>query len=315
MTAPTLHDDRIDQMRLTVMHSVDTDIKRRGRRARNVIGLIAASVLVVGLGGYAIESLDSTHDTSSSVAADEGAGRSERNGAAAEDSGSAGADQKSVAPEDDRQVITTGEVNVTVEDPRGAAQRLSTWVESIGGRIDNRSESGSGDQASAFVTVRVPSTKVTATIERLKTYGTVEDVSLHNEDVTARTRDLDARIDALQLSIGRLGKILAAAGSSAEVVKAEDALTQRQEQLESLQAQRKAVTDQMALSTLSINLSQRPAVDSVEPGGFTGGLRDGWNALVSTVNRTVEIVGVLLPWALIAAVLVGIGRLVLRRRA
>lgn len=314
MTTPTLHDDRIDKMRLSVMHSVDTDIKRRGRRARTIIGLTAASVLVVGLGGYALESLDSTQP-SSSISADDSGGRAERNSATAEGSGSAAGDAKSVAPEDDRQVITTGEVSVTVKDPRGTAQRLSTWVESIGGRVDNRSESGSGDEASAFVTVRVPSTRVTATIDRLTTYGTVEHVSLQNEDVTAQTKDLDARIDALQLSIGRLEGILAEAGSSGEVIRAENALTQRQEQLESLEAQRKAVADQVSLSTLSIDLSQKRQVDSVEPGGFTGGLRDGWNALVSTVNHTVEIVGVLLPWALVAVVIAGIGRLLLRRRA
>lgn len=155
---------------------------------------------------------------------------------------------------------------------------------------------------------------MTATIERLGTYGTVDDVSLENSDVTAQAKDLDARIDALELSIDRLEDILTGAGSSAEVIKAEEALTLRQEQLESLQAQRKGLADQVSLSTLTIGFSQTDDVDSVEPEGFGGGLRDGWNALVSTLNAVVELTGRVLPWAAIAAAVLLVVRLAGRLR-
>jgi hypothetical protein len=137
---------------------------------------------------------------------------------------------------------------------------------------------------------------------------------MQNTDVTSQARDLDARIDALRLSIDRLTAILAGASSSRDVVQAERALTDRQEQLESLQAERKGLAEQVSLSTVTITLSQRATADSVEPGGFTGGLRDGWNGLVATVNRGVEVVGVLLPWAAIAAVVLLFVRLARRRR-
>ena len=160
----------------------------------------------------------------------------------------------------------------------------------------------------------MPSTRVTATLDRLATYGRVDDVSLQNSDVTAQTVDLDARVDALQVSIDRLTAILAGATSSKDVIAAELALTDRQEQLESLQAQRKDLADQVSLSTLTVTFAQKPTASSVEPGGFTGGLRDGWNGLVSTVNAGVEVAGVLLPWALVVAGVLLVGRLVARRR-
>jgi len=316
MTTPTLHDDRIDKMRMSVMHRIEQDVTHRGRRARNVVGLTAASVLVVGLGGYALSTVDGRSEVGGGADSTSAGSRAEAPAAVPEDTAPDGnlATGKQVAPDADRQVITTGTISVTVGEPRTTAQQLSTWVESIGGRVDDRSENGSGDDASAAVTVRVPSNQVTATVDRLKTYGTVDDVSLQNSDVTAQAKDLDARIDALQLSIDRLTSIMAGAGSSKEVLQAEEALTQRQEQLESLEAQRKGIADQVSLSTLSISLSQQPTAGSVEPGGFTGGLRDGWNGLVSTVNRVVEIAGVLLPWVVLAGVvLLGI-RLVGRRR-
>jgi hypothetical protein len=325
MNTPTLSDERVATMRSSVMHVVDQDIAKRGRRVRSTIGLAAASVLVVGLGSVGINALSNV--SSSGGDSGDSAGSSERvttpygpkasgDDAAGDSASSAESNklEKATAPDADREVITTGEINVTVKDPRAVAQKISAYAESIGGRVDSRTENGSGDDASAFVTVRVPSTKVTATIDRLKTYGTVNDVSLQHDDVTAQAKDLDARIDALKLSIDRLEKIMANSDTSSELIKAENALTQRQEQLESLDAQRKQIADQVSLSTLSIDLSQKARADSVEPGGFKGGLTDGWNALVSTVNNIVEVTGVLLPWAAIVIALYAAYRFVSRRR-
>ena len=320
---PTLTDTRIETMRSTVMYAVDADISRRGTRARRTLGLAAASVLVVGFGSFGINAISTSSGGDDSVA---GASSSEAGDMKAVEDPAGKVALDAAVPETtsgdkaqdgagtDREVITTGSINVTVKEPRQVAQKVSAYVDSIGGRVDVRSENGDSDDASAFLQVRVPSNKVTATITRLKTYGTVNDVSLQNDDVTTQAKDLDARIKALQLSISRLEKIMGNADSSEELIKAESALTQRQEQLESLDTQRASIADQVQLSTLSIDLSQRTRADTVEPGGFRGGLVDGWNALVSTVNRIVEIVGVMLPWAAIAAALYGTYRLVARRR-
>ncbi|MET0822093.1 MAG: DUF4349 domain-containing protein, partial [Aeromicrobium sp.] len=321
MSTPTLHDDRVEKMRMSVMHRVDQDVTRRGRRARTALGMAAASVVVVGLGGYGIGQLSSDRNQTSGISDQSSSGGAASDAAApdaeldaAPDGAGSLQNERMSKPDADRQVVTTGSVSVTVTRPRETVQQLSTWVESIGGRVDERSENGSGDDASASVTVRVPSSKVTATVAQLRSYGRVDDVSLQNTDVTAQTTDLDARVDALQVSIDRLTAILAGATSSKDVIAAERALTQRQEQLESLQAQRKGLTDQVSLSTLTISLSQRATADSVEPGGFIGGLRDGWNGLVSTVNAVVEVAGVLLPWAAVAAAVLLVVQVVRRRR-
>jgi hypothetical protein len=307
MNTPTLGGDRVAAMRTSVMHAVDRDISRRGRHTRRTMGLAAAGVLVVAFGSVGIRALDGG-TTAESAGESSSAGDS-----ALQDDGPAGA-RKEAAPHDGRQVITTGTVTVTVAQPRVVAQKISAYVERLGGRVDSRTESGSGTEASASVTVRVPSDEVTATIDRLATYGTVDDVAVQHDDVTARSEDLDARIDALRLSIDRLGRILADADTSAELIKAETALTKRQEQLESLQAQRQGIADQVQLSTLTIELSQKAGAESVEPGGFVGGLTQGWNALVSTLNQVVQVAGTVLPWAAVVAALYAAYRLVSRRR-
>jgi len=305
MTTPELDERRIDAMRTSIMHTVNVDVARRGRRTRRGLQVLAAACFVVVIGGVGFSQLGITDGGSDSAARNvDTASSADSDSALREDSGGKSAPNASeVAPQDDREVITTGSVDVTVDDPRDVAERFSSWVEAASGRVDGRTESKNDEgRASASLTVRVPSDQMSKALAELATYGDVGTVDVQNEDVTAQGQDLDARIKALEISIDRLEKILADAGSSAEVVRAENALTQRQEQLESLQAQRKALTDQVTLSTLHVELIQEGSASSVSPGGFKGGLTKGWDALVDTVNGIVSLAGVLLPWLAVAFV-------------
>ena len=315
MTTPELDERRIDAMRSSIMNSVDADVTRRGRRARRGMGVLAAACFVVVIGGVGFSQLINPNGGGSDSA---GAGRTATEEGAAGDSALLeGSADDEAAPEtarqDEREVITTGSVDVTVDDPRDVAERFTAWVEAASGRVDGRIESKDGEgRTSASLTVRVPSSQMSKALAELATYGDVGTVDVQNEDVTAQGRDLDARIKALEISIDRLEKILAGADSSAEVVRAEGALTQRQEQLESLQAQRKALTDQVTLSTLHVELIQQGSASSVSPGGFQGGLTKGWNALVDTVNGIVALAGVLAPWLAVALVVWVLWRVVRR---
>ncbi|MDF2732421.1 MAG: hypothetical protein K0S92_1053 [Desertimonas sp.] len=312
MTTPELDERRIDAMRSSIMNSVDADVTRRGRRARRGLGVLAAACFVIVIGGVGFSQL--VNPTGSSDSADAGRSTTESGGGDGALQGSAD-DQAApeVARQDEREVITTGSVDVTVDDPRDVAERFAAWVEAASGRVDGRTESKDGEgRTSASLTVRVPSSQMSKALAELSTYGDVGTVDVQNEDVTAQGQDLDARIKALEISIDRLEKILAGADSSAEVVRAEGALTERQEQLESLQAQRKALTDQVSLSTLHVELVQKGSASSVSPGGFQGGLTKGWDALVDTVNGIVSLAGVLVPWLAVALVVWVLWRVVRR---
>lgn len=342
-TTPQLDDilteERLDGMRAQVMREVFDATKRRGGRIRT--GLLAAAVVVIVGGlGFSAVSLGGTADSgdmkpynpSEVTAGGSSADLAESTpapdadaleecatcatGEAARANGALELDEAGEqAPADaDREVITTGSINVTVRDPRAVATKVATWVESIGGRVDARTENGSGEEASAYLTIRVPSTKVGSTVERLKDHGTVESVELSHDDVTSVAKDLDARIDALEISVDRLSDIMRDADTSSKVIEAERELTQRQEQLEALQSQRSQLTDQVSLSTLSIDLSQKTSPGSVETGGFWGGLVDGWNSLVDTVNGLVQALGVALPWIGVAFLALLAYRLVRRLR-
>lgn len=341
-----LSDERIDAMRDHVLSAVDGDIAQRGRRTRKAVaGGIGALVLatVLGISLPALTGAGSGPDATTSYRADNGvtaalpeperADMDARDGAASDLSAQQGADDyaaKEAAPEEDgsfppgpqppltapgkdREVITTGSAHVMVNDTAKAANRFTAWVEGRGGRVDARSESRDDEgHTSAHVTARIPSKHVSAAIAELRTQGDVKSVDLQRDDVTAQGADLDGRIKALKISIERLENILERAGSSSEVIEAETALSQRQQELESLQLQRRSLTDQVTLSTLSVSFEQERKPGSVAPGGFRGGLIAGWNALVDTVEAVVTAAGAVIPWLGIGLV-VGFGWWLVRR--
>jgi hypothetical protein len=137
-------------------------------------------------------------------------------------------------------------------------------------------------------------------------------------DVTSTAIDLDARISALQTSVTRLQTLMDGAATTEALLAAEAALSERQEELESLQSQRSLLADQVELSTLRVHLRPFGVAPAGGPDGFLDGLSTGWRSLVTAVGAVVVVLGVLLPWLAVAA-LVAVAVLVpvrlARRRA
>jgi hypothetical protein len=221
-------------------------------------------------------------------------------------------------------VVTTATVARAVEDPARGAQRISELVEAVGGRVDERTEhAGSGkggvEGARADLVVRVPADELTGLLADLEDVGDVENVSVSRTDVTGRAVDLDARISALQSSVARLQTLMESAGTTQALLEAEQALSDRQEELESLQSQRALLADQVELSTLNVHLEPHGVAPAGGPDGFLDGLATGWRALVTAGGATMVVLGVLLPWLGLAALVTGAVllfiRLVRRRTA
>lgn len=157
-------------------------------------------------------------------------------------------------------------------------------------------------------------------MRELRGLGTVESAEITVEDVTAQRVDLDARIKALQTSVERLLAIMRDAKDPDALIKAEDALSERQAELESLRAQREALGDRIDYSTVDVTFIAEtiggPAPKEYQ--GFLGQVERGWDALVSVVGNLVLLFGLLLPWlgvlAVAGGITYGVIRLLMARR-
>ncbi|HEU0206704.1 MAG TPA: DUF4349 domain-containing protein [Pseudolysinimonas sp.] len=221
----------------------------------------------------------------------------------------------------DRSVVVTGAVTITAQKPLDAADQAVSIVEAAGGRIDGRTESAAtnGDQGSATLVLRIPADKLTSTIAALKKLGRADQLSINSTDVTAQTQDLGARIDALRASITRLLQLESTATDTTNLIAIETAISDRQGELESLEAQQRGLDDQISMSTITLELRSDAAAPPIKPADFWSGLGTGWGAFVAFWAGTLVVLGVILPWLLflgaVAVVVVVAVRLARRRAA
>jgi len=281
------------------------------RRLRWLLALLIASLLLAGCssgsGGGA--------DSAGGAAEDSDGGAAPAEGVATGGSGAEGGSDGDA----NRQIVTTLDATVVVDDPTAAADQVVRLAERAGGRVDQRRQRAAGAEGgeslpSAWLTVRVPAAEVTTVLEELKAVGEVRQLDESSTDVTTAARDLDARIKALQTSVDRLLAIMAGAKDTAALLATETEISQRQAELESLQSERADLADQVSMSTLRVDLVAKDAPVVVEAKGFLGGLRTGWDSLVTAIDGVLVVLGVLLPWLVVLGVPLGVASWVLRGR-
>ena len=208
----------------------------------------------------------------------------------------------------DRSVIVTGWATILVDDPQVAADDAAAIAEDAGGRVDGRNLQAPTDYSggSATLTLRVPADSLDGVLTALGELGRVQSVSTNASDVTIEVQDLDARIGALRTSIERLQDLQADATSIDALIQLETAISDRQAQLESLQAQQRYYDDQITMSTLTVDLVSEPVVAEPDPGSFWDGVVKGWQALGAFFAGLVIALGVLVPWLIPIVVIGGI---------
>ncbi|WP_280335939.1 DUF4349 domain-containing protein [Nocardia wallacei] len=216
----------------------------------------------------------------------------------------------------ERKEIVTGSVDITTDDPIGAAGKVADRVRTLDGRVDSRSEQPGTDttEPRATLTIRVPADKTDAFVDGLGGIGEVTSVTTERSDVTMQWQDLDARIKALQASVDRLRALVSSAATTADLIAAENALSSRQGELDSLTARKRQLDDEVALSTLTVQLSTDEPPGS-KPDNYWNRIVDGWNSLLRALKST----GNALPWLafllVLAALAWGVVRLATRRRS
>ncbi|HLU63369.1 MAG TPA: DUF4349 domain-containing protein, partial [Protaetiibacter sp.] len=216
----------------------------------------------------------------------------------------------------DQALVITGTVTITADDPIAASEKATAIARAAGGRVDARTEYAprDGDAGSATLTLRVPADAVEDVRDQLKELGTVEETDFSSVDVGTQQRDLDTRITTLRASIARYTSWLADADTTADLIQLEQAIAERQNELESLEAQQRALDDKVAMSTITLQLRSvalAPPPDG--PDTFWEGLVVGWNGFVAFWGGVAVALGVGLPWLVVLGVVLTAVVLLVRR--
>jgi hypothetical protein len=226
----------------------------------------------------------------------------------------------------ERLIIRTGNISMAVEDTRAALSTIEGMVESMaaeGAFVVSAEEHGGTEGSQPYITVsiRIPANRFSETIDRLAELAV--NVSSRNEsaqDVTEEYVDLEARLESLETARQRLLEIMDEARSTKDLLEAEQQLTQREAEIESIKGRMQYLEQSARLSSIWIELQphilSQPVGDEWRPAEtgrravdtLLGGLR-GFGDLIIFFAIAV------LPWLLAIGLVIFLIVVLIRWRA
>ena len=176
-----------------------------------------------------------------------------------------------------------------------------------------------GSGARATLVIAIPPAALGAVQDTLAAVGDVQSFVQQGEDVTDQLTDLDTRITNQRASVARIRELYATATDVEAIVRIEGELTNRETALEQLLATQASLQGRVAMSTLTIDITETPAAaattDEGDGDGTTIGdaLGAGWSAFAGALFAIALVLTAAMPFLLLTA---GVGLvvwLVLRR--
>lgn len=200
-----------------------------------------------------------------------------------------------------RKLARNASLKLRVKDMDEAAADARDIATRKGGYIGSESTR----KSSTRMTLVVPGTKLDSTLTELEELGKRLDRKISIEDVTDEVVDVDSRVKSQRRSVIRARALLDRAQSISEIVRVEEELADREEELESLLARQEALRGQVAMAPITLALlptkpapKPKPAEDD-EPDGFLAGLAGGWDAFTTAMAGLATAVGAIAPFLLV----------------
>lgn len=209
------------------------------------------------------------------------------------------------------QIVKTGALSLEVADIDQSTTLAKAAVAGLGGTVSQSNRSGSGDYLTASITFRVPSARWDDTLTALHKLGSkILSEETNSTDVTSQVVDLDARLDNLKRTEAALQAIMNKAVLMADVLAVQNQLTQTQGQIEQLTAQRDHLTNQAAMSTLTVTfqLPSKTVTTQAAQGWTLSGQIDQAGAALVRVGQGLATIGV---WLLVVVLPIGLAALFL----
>lgn len=288
------------------------------RFARATLALSLAGTLGIlgGCSGGSDSGVAAPNNAATSAGAKEGAG----------DAAGGKAEASTVAV-DAQKLARNATLSLQVDDVGKATARVRAINAAAAGFILSESIGTTGTETDdktginpttyAALVISVPSDKLDATLDELERIGKVLDRRSQTENVTGEYVDVQARVVTMTKAVARIQELIDKATDIDQLVKLERELSSRQAELEAIEARLQELDRRTSRSPIAINLTTDPSlIDgalSNPATGFTGGLKAGWKAFVGSLAALFTIVGAILPFALLGAI-IAVPVIYIRRR-
>ncbi|HEU5036261.1 MAG TPA: DUF4349 domain-containing protein [Nocardioides sp.] len=210
-----------------------------------------------------------------------------------------------------RAVIRKGNVELRADDVGAAQSQVQKVVNRYFGQVTEEQTSTDDDGRPAYtnLVLRIPTERFGDAMADLKGIADAELVSANSSenDVSTKVIDTRTRLVAQKRSIARITVLFGRAESIRDIMAIEAELSQRQADLDSLERQAAFLHGQTSMSTITVSIDRTPTKAAVKKdedrSGFLAGLSAGWEALAAFAVGIATILGALLPWLVVVAVL------------
>ena len=290
---------------------------RRERRTAGtrIVAVLLAAILAAALAGCSGGGGDSDASSGEVAPASDGRlltgseGRAPADGTMDALSDSDGSKR---APVQTRAVISTGQVRLESDDLVEVRSQIDRLLGRFGGYVA-REETHHDEEdrtSQSTLQLRVPSRHFDAVMASFEEFAVVIDTNREAEDVTTEVIDVASRIRTQEISLERLRSFLRQATKVSDMIRLESEIARREADLASLRGQQDYLDDQTSLATITVKMAlpdeAAAAVeeDPLEDAGFLTGLKNGWAALTDVVVVGATVLGALLPFAAVLALVV-----------
>lgn len=223
-----------------------------------------------------------------------------------------GANSTALPGANGRQIVRTASISIKAEKVGDAVTNIRRAATDVGGYSSD--ENSGADHGS--LTLKVPADKLEAVLDKIGSFGATTARSEHAEDVTDQMVDVTSRLATQRASVDRVRALMDKATSLSDITQLESELTKREADLESLEQRHDSLTAQVAMSTVTVEVSRTdaPAPPPADQPSFLSALGGGWHALLATFNGIGVGIGALLPFLLVVGIPAGGVYYYLRRR-
>ncbi|WP_217170984.1 DUF4349 domain-containing protein [Streptomyces sp. AC512_CC834] len=291
------------------MQSRRSATRRSAPPARALAGLLLVTALALtgcsGSGGGS-DSAGAAAKAPASKADSQADGRAGAAGESGQADGAGASAPPKLAP---AHIIRTVSLSVQVKDTAKALDAARTATENAGGYVgDETTNRDAEGHERTEVTLRVPVERYEDVLDDLEGAGKLLRRDAKAEDVTDQVVDVESRVKSQRASVARVRELMDRATKLSDVVALEGELSTRQAELEALLARQASLKDRTSLATITLSLSETPVKrvekkEEDEDPGFTDALAGGWDAFVTMLRWVAVVLGAVLPFAAVAALL------------
>ncbi|MFZ1655027.1 MAG: DUF4349 domain-containing protein [Candidatus Moraniibacteriota bacterium] len=165
-------------------------------------------------------------------------------------------------PAAERKIVKGASLDLRAQSLAWTNNRIQEAVKNVGGYIENANISQpKNDIQTAWLEVRVPADRLDVTIEEAKkAASSVISENLNAGDVTDQNIDLTARLNAKRAEESALVSLLNRAEKVSDIIEVTERLSVVRSEIEQLDAQNRRLEGQVAMSQLSISITEDPRV-------------------------------------------------------